>query len=176
MDICLLIYKWCAVCQVTNIMEQCWFQTRFYLLWAGNYTTQAVCATRASDFCNLLVALSGRQTHCSQNTLLPLWETCLALLAVAFRTEQGGPEYFTATSIYSRTFIKRVSWPVCAILYPNNECRHVFAEVFILDNACSNYTVPEWNETNSAWASIVHLFSLPRMDAVTHLDPHRQSV
>lgn len=44
---CLLICKWRAICQVRNISRWCcWFQTCFYLLWAENHTTQAVCSTR----------------------------------------------------------------------------------------------------------------------------------
>lgn len=48
----LLICKWCTGRQVRNISRCCcWFQTRFYSLWAWNYTTQAVCDTRKpSDF------------------------------------------------------------------------------------------------------------------------------
>lgn len=170
---CLLIYKWRARCQVTNISRWCcWFQTRFYLLWAWNYTTQAVCGTRASDFLT-----SWWHSEVSKPivpkihmpTLLPLWQTYHAFTCNGFYnfTEQGSGEYFTAASVWGCAFIKRTSLPVYAILYQNNECRHILCEVFILDNACSRkihslcVLAPKWDKTYSACASLCPHLAFP---------------
>ena len=156
-----------ARCQVRNISRWCcWFQARFYLLWAGNYTTQAVCGARK----HLILQPPGG-TWRSPKTIvpkihmptlpLPLWQTYHALLLMAFTASWNRAEENTGSvCLRAARSLNAAALPFYAILYQNNECRHILSH---LDNACSlkntpslSVLAPKWDKTCSVNQLVHH--------------------
>lgn len=114
---CLLICKWRARCQVRNISRWCcWFQTRFYLVWAWNCTTQAVCGTR-----KLLILQPPGGTWRSPKTIVPqihapLWQTYHTLLAIPLLQLSGkGQQRAVNNSVCRR--MRSLQQPACQFIW-----------------------------------------------------------